>query len=135
MLVLIRNKYTNHRLLFSWFVTLQTPWEGGVYKLKMEFGDFYPNFPPKCTFDPPIFHPNVHHGGYVCLSILNVEQDWRPEMSIKEILMCIRQLLAEPNLASPANLDAALVLDTNPDIYNEIIRDQAQNMKQICIDL
>lgn len=48
-----------------------TPWEGGEYKLTMEFSDEYPNRPPKCKFDPVLFHPNVYPSGTVCLSILN----------------------------------------------------------------
>ena len=28
----------------------QTPWEGGLYKLRMIFKDDYPTSPPKCKF-------------------------------------------------------------------------------------
>jgi len=28
----------------------KTPWEGGVYKLKMYFPEEYPSKPPKCTY-------------------------------------------------------------------------------------
>ena len=41
----------------------QTAWEGGYYKLKMIFKDDYPTSPPKCKFDPPLFHPNVYPSG------------------------------------------------------------------------
>ena len=37
-----------------------TDWEGGVYKVIMEFPEEYPSKPPKCKFDPPLFHPNVY---------------------------------------------------------------------------
>ena len=40
-----------------------TIWEGGRFKLKMLFKDDYPTSPPKCRFDPPIFHPNVYPSG------------------------------------------------------------------------
>lgn len=42
---------------------LQTPWEGGSYKLRMIFKDDYPATPPKCKFEPPLFHPNVYPSG------------------------------------------------------------------------
>lgn len=29
----------------------QTPWEGGLFKLRMLFKDDYPSSPPKCEFD------------------------------------------------------------------------------------
>merc|ERR1739838_245214 len=41
-------------------------WEGGLYKLKVIFKDDYPSSPPKCKFDPPLFHPNVYPSQYAC---------------------------------------------------------------------
>uniref|UniRef100_A0A673MEA0 SUMO-conjugating enzyme UBC9-like n=1 Tax=Sinocyclocheilus rhinocerous TaxID=307959 RepID=A0A673MEA0_9TELE len=61
-----------------------TLWEGGLYKLRMLFKDDYPSSPPKCKFEPPIFHPNVYPSGTVCLSILEEEKDWRPAITIKQ---------------------------------------------------
>ncbi|CAF1530472.1 unnamed protein product, partial [Didymodactylos carnosus] len=34
-----------------------TAWEGGLFKLRMLFKDDYPSTPPKCKFEPPLFHP------------------------------------------------------------------------------
>lgn len=65
----------------------QTDWANGVYKLTMEFSDDYPIKPPKCVFTPKLFHPNVYPSGTVCLSILNEEKDWRPAITIKQILL------------------------------------------------
>lgn len=82
-----------------------TPWEEGHYKLRMLFkeGLFtfkvssgfcycmvysdYPTSPPKCKFEPPLFHPNVYPSGTVCLSLLDEEKDWRPAITIKQILL------------------------------------------------
>ncbi|VDN18227.1 unnamed protein product [Gongylonema pulchrum] len=47
-----------------------TAWEGGLFKLLMEFTDKYPNTPPACYFRPPIFHPNIDPTGIVCLPSL-----------------------------------------------------------------
>ena len=33
---------------------MQTPWEGGVYRLTMMFKDDYPTSPPKCEHALPI---------------------------------------------------------------------------------
>lgn len=63
----------------------QTPWEGGLYKLSITFKDDYPTSPPKCRFEPPLFHPNVYPSGTVCLSILDEEKDWRPAITIKQV--------------------------------------------------
>lgn len=88
------------------FVILQTPWEGGLYKLRMIFKDDYPSSPPKCKFEPPLFHPNVYPSGTVCLSLLDEEKDWRPAITIKQILLGIQDLLNEPNVKDPAQAEA-----------------------------
>lgn len=56
----------------------------------MTFKDDYPSTPPKCKFDPPLFHPNVYPSGTVCLSLLDEEKDWRPSITIKQILVGIQ---------------------------------------------
>ena len=83
-----------------------TPWEGGHYKLRMIFKDDYPSSPPKCKFEPPLFHPNVYPSGTVCLSLLDEEKDWRPAITIKQILLGIQDLLNEPNVKDPAQAEA-----------------------------
>jgi len=57
-------------------------------------------------FKPVLPHPNVYPSGTVCLSILNDEEDWKPNISIKTILLGIQKLLRdEPNINSPAQYD------------------------------
>lgn len=65
-------------------------WEGGEYSLTMEFSEEYPSKPPKCKFAPVLFHPNVYPSGTVCLSILNEDEDWKPSITIKQILLGIQ---------------------------------------------
>lgn len=65
-------------------------WEGGEYCLTMEFPEEYPSKPPKCKFTPVLFHPNVYPSGTVCLSILNEDEDWKPSITIKQILLGIQ---------------------------------------------
>lgn len=79
-----------------------TPWEGGQYCLLLNFTEDYPTKPPKCIFSPVLFHPNVYPSGTVCLSILNEEKDWRPNITIKQILLAIQELLDSPNVKDPA---------------------------------
>ncbi len=63
----------------------QSPWEGGLYKLIMEFPEDYPAAPPKCKFASALFHPNIYPSGTVCLSILNEEEDWRPTLRVRDV--------------------------------------------------
>lgn len=72
----------------------------------MIFKKDYPNTPPKCKFEPPLFHPNVYPSGTVCLSLLDEDKDWRPSITIKQILLGIQELLNEPNAKDPAQAEA-----------------------------
>ena len=67
------------------------------------------HFLPPCAsgkFEPPLFHPNVYPSGTVCLSILEEDKDWRPAITIKQILLGIQELLNEPNIQDPAQAEA-----------------------------
>lgn len=83
-----------------------TPWEEGTYSLTMDFSHDYPvryifyyHRPPKCMFKPVLPHPNIYPSGTVCLSILNDEEDWKPHITVKQILQGIQKLLKdEPNI-------------------------------------
>ncbi|KAJ3040502.1 E2 SUMO-conjugating protein ubc9 [Rhizophlyctis rosea] len=103
-----------------------TAWEKGVYKLTITFPDDYPQKPPKCQFTPPLFHPNVYPSGTVCLSILNEEQDWKPAITVKQILLGIQDLLTDPNPDSPAQSEAYILFKKDKAAYEQRVRKQAE---------
>jgi ubiquitin-protein ligase len=41
-------------------------------------------------FSPPIFHPNIYPSGTVCLSLLDADKDWKPAITIKQVLLGIQ---------------------------------------------
>ena len=43
-----------------------TDWEGGVYKILIDFPEEYPSNPPVFRFTPPLFHPNIFTSGKEC---------------------------------------------------------------------
>jgi ubiquitin-conjugating enzyme E2 I len=98
-----------------------TDWEGGLYKVVLEFSEEYPSKPPKCKFVPPLFHPNVYPSGAICLSILNEDEDWRPAITVKQMLLGIQDLLDTPNPNSPAQNEA----------YNLFVRDKPGYKRRI----
>lgn len=106
-----------------------TPWEGGEYTLTMEFTDDYPSKPPKCKFDPVLYHPNIFPSGTVCLSILNEDEDWKPSITIKQILLGIQDLLNNPNPKSPAQEQPYILYTTNPEAYLRKVREQAAKFR------
>ena len=103
-----------------------TNWAGGVFKLMVLFNEDYPSSPPKCKFDPVIFHPNVYPSGTVCLSILDENKDWRPAITLKQVLMGIQDLLDSPNNNDPAQSEPSTLLRTNPEAYQRRIVEQTK---------
>ncbi|MES1908628.1 MAG: SUMO-conjugating enzyme UBC9-B [Cercozoa sp. M6MM] len=103
-----------------------SPWEGGMYKLRMIFPPTYPNKPPKCQFTPVIFHPNVYTSGTVCLSILSEDKDWKPSITIPQVLRGIYELLAEPNPADPAQREPYELYESDRTAYNRRVQQEAR---------
>eukprot|EP01060_Flectonema_neradi_P003433 TRINITY_DN121_c5_g1_i1.p2 TRINITY_DN121_c5_g1~~TRINITY_DN121_c5_g1_i1.p2 ORF type:complete len:194 (+),score=57.94 TRINITY_DN121_c5_g1_i1:36-584(+) len=97
-----------------------TSWEGGSFKLKMEFGSEYPNKPPKVTFLTKMFHPNIYNDGSICLDIL--QSQWSPIYDVWAILTAIQSLLTDPNPNSPANGEAARLYRDSRKEYDTRVR-------------
>ena len=103
----------------------ETPWEGGIYRGKIIFGEDFPSTPPKIQFVPPLFHPNVWPSGTVCLSLLDEEEDWRPAISVKLLLLGIQDLLNDPNIKDPVQAEAYMVYCQSRAKYERRVRAQA----------
>jgi ubiquitin-conjugating enzyme E2 I len=76
-------------------------------------------------FPVGFFHPNVYPSGTVCLSILNEEEGWRPSITVRAILLGVRDLLDSPNEASPAQSDAYVLYTQQRTEYRRRVREQA----------
>lgn len=76
-------------------------------------------------------HPNIYPSGTVCLSILNEEEDWKPSITIKQILLGIQKLLKdEPNINSPAQQEPLTLYRHNKEEYNKTVKKFAQAQKK-----
>lgn len=93
--------------MFKWEGTIDgpvdTPYEGGKFKLRITFPQDYPMNPPNIIFTTKIFHPNISET-YVCLDIL--QNKWSPVLSIEKVLLSLSSLLMDPNPNSPLVADA-----------------------------
>uniref|UniRef100_A0A1I8BLG7 SUMO-conjugating enzyme UBC9 n=1 Tax=Meloidogyne hapla TaxID=6305 RepID=A0A1I8BLG7_MELHA len=128
--------------LYNWECAIPGPkttiWEGGLFKLRMIFKDDFPSTPPKCRFEPPLFHPNVYPSGTVCLSLLDENKDWsidscspvRPSISVKQLLVGIQELLVSPNPEDPAQAEAYQIFVQNRQEYERRVRKQAQQFAE-----
>eukprot|EP01095_Lingulamoeba_sp_RSL-Kostka_P012516 TRINITY_DN4984_c0_g1_i1.p1 TRINITY_DN4984_c0_g1~~TRINITY_DN4984_c0_g1_i1.p1 ORF type:complete len:176 (+),score=60.55 TRINITY_DN4984_c0_g1_i1:50-529(+) len=107
-----------------------TDWEGGLYPVVCYFSEEYPSKPPKCCFPSGFFHPNVYPSGTICLSILNEDEDWKPAITLKQILLGVQDLLDTPNPDSPAQREAYQSFVTNKSFYSEKILEQARKYNE-----
>lgn len=85
-----------------------TPYEGGVFRMKLVLPADFPNTPPKGYFLTKIFHPNVAKSGDICVNTL--KKDWRPELGIAHVLTVVKCLLIHPNPESALNEEAGKLL-------------------------
>jgi ubiquitin-conjugating enzyme E2 R len=95
----------------------------------MTFSDKYPYTPPTFKFNRPIFHPNIYPDGKVCISILHnpgedeqsgeqANERWSPIQGVETVLRSILLLLDDPEISSPANVDAGVLYRDNREQYN-----------------
>eukprot|EP00761_Pharyngomonas_kirbyi_P009789 gb/GECH01009807.1/.p1 GENE.gb/GECH01009807.1/~~gb/GECH01009807.1/.p1 ORF type:complete len:153 (+),score=30.40 gb/GECH01009807.1/:1-459(+) len=97
-----------------------TIWEGGTFRLTVEFSEEYPNKPPTVKFVTRMFHPNIYTDGNICLDIL--QKHWSPMYDIVAILTSIQSLLTDPNPDSPANSEAARLFTRDETEYEKRVR-------------
>ncbi|KPA85659.1 ubiquitin-conjugating enzyme-like protein [Leptomonas pyrrhocoris] len=110
---------------FHWHAVISgpcdTPWEGGLFKLDMLFGEDYPFSPPMVRFlTKDVFHPNVYVDGKICMDTM--KSSWQASLNVEALLISIQSLLCDPNPNSAANGAAARLLTENRSAYDEKIR-------------
>eukprot|EP00918_Siedleckia_nematoides_P040651 GHVU01088221.1.p2 GENE.GHVU01088221.1~~GHVU01088221.1.p2 ORF type:complete len:166 (+),score=39.13 GHVU01088221.1:847-1344(+) len=111
-----------------------TVYQDGYFSATMTFPEAFPNEPPVMRFETPMFHPNIYPDGTVCISILHppgedqfneqetADERWRPIIGVEAILTSVILLLSDPNLSSPANVDAARMMKDDPEEYKKKVK-------------
>ncbi|KAK2807595.1 hypothetical protein FQN51_000028 [Onygenales sp. PD_10] len=136
----------NNDDIFNWNIALivlnpESLFYGGYFKATMTFPPNYPFSPPGFKFNTPIFHPNIYVDGRLCISILHspgedemsgesAAERWSPAQRVESVLISILSLLDDPEVSSPANVDAGIVLRRDPEKYKRIVAGDVEKSKE-----
>ena len=101
---------TDNPDITHWQITLIPPvgtdYEGGFYKIEAKFLEDYPDSAPQLKFVTKIFHCNVDESsGHICVN--SIKDDWKPSLTMEDVLNHIMILLYKQNPDSPMNGYAA----------------------------
>ena len=111
--------------IFHWRATIigpeDTPYQGGVFHLDINFPVQYPFVPPKVRFTTKIYHPNISSAGSICIDILK-KNKWSPSLKIEKVLLSICSLLSDANPDDPLEPEIARIYKSNNKKYLEIAR-------------
>eukprot|EP01017_Pseudomicrothorax_dubius_P007411 TRINITY_DN122_c0_g2_i7.p1 TRINITY_DN122_c0_g2~~TRINITY_DN122_c0_g2_i7.p1 ORF type:complete len:220 (+),score=43.11 TRINITY_DN122_c0_g2_i7:206-865(+) len=95
---------------------VDTPYYGGVFRIKLVLPPDFPRSPPKGYFLTKIFHPNISEKGEICVNTL--KREWDPSnWSLHNILEVIKCLLIIPFPESALNEEAGKLFMENYEEY------------------
>jgi len=108
--------------LFNWNATIigptNSPYQGGIFKLSIQFPCDYPFKPPKLVFKTKIYHPNINSdNGSICLDILSTK--WSPALTLQKLLLSLTSLLDDPNPDDPLVGHIARLYKTDREKFNQ----------------
>ena len=98
-----------------------SPYQGGVFFLSIQFPTDYPFKPPKCVFTTRIYHPNINSNGSICLDIL--QKQWSPALTVAKVLLSICSMFDEPNPDDPLVPEVARLYKMDRKKYNTQARE------------
>lgn len=119
----------NENDLKNWTILMQgpeqTPYEGGVFKLKFAFPDNYPFKAPEVKFLTTIYHPNIKTDtGEICQDVF--ASSWAPTLKVSDILEKLVSMLRQPSTSTPLEPEICNEYISNVNTFNQKAREFTQ---------
>ena len=104
---------------------VDTPFEGGIFRVEITFPDDYPFKPPSVKMLTKIYHPNISTGGDVCITITKKDY-WNPALTIGKVLVSICSMLTDPDPTDTFHSAMGNEYMNNREQYNRTAREWTQ---------
>eukprot|EP00471_Norrisiella_sphaerica_P012857 CAMPEP_0184502956 /NCGR_PEP_ID=MMETSP0113_2-20130426/51588_1 /TAXON_ID=91329 /ORGANISM="Norrisiella sphaerica, Strain BC52" /LENGTH=150 /DNA_ID=CAMNT_0026892331 /DNA_START=56 /DNA_END=508 /DNA_ORIENTATION=+ len=109
--------------VFKWEVMIfgppDSPYDGGMFFVKMEFPDTYPEHPPKkVAMQTKIYHPNIDFKGEICFQ--GLKDNWNNKMNVKTVIDYLLKLIKNPDYHEAINSEVAEVMQKDMDKYKKL---------------
>lgn len=113
-------------VMSTWLVLMQgpkdTPYEGGVFKLKFTFPDNYPFKAPDVKFVTTIYHPNIKRDtGEICQDVF--ASTWAPTQKVADILLKLVSMLKQPQTSTPLEPEICNEYTSNISQFNKTAKE------------
>ncbi|CAG2104024.1 unnamed protein product [Medioppia subpectinata] len=109
---------------FQWTGSIEgppgTPYEGGLFNVRITFPQSYPLKPFTVTLTTRIFHPNISELGAICDH--KWCNKWSASVTVKEVLWSVWQLMIQPDEANPVDTNIGSLYTKNRKNFNETAR-------------
>ena len=119
--------------IFHWKFSLtsprDTPYEGGMFVLTVDFPEDYPHRRPEVRFTNKIYHLNVSpSNGHVNIIILN---NWKPKTTMIDIILDIYALFYNQNPFCPYSFQMAIEYQKNRKEFDRKAKEWTQKYASI----
>jgi ubiquitin-protein ligase len=95
-----------------------SPYAAGSFRVRVTIPVEYPRAPPGIEFLTKLWHPNIDwDSGKPCIDLL--KEAWKPTMTLRDLLLLLRGLLADPNPTDSVNAEAARELLEDRDVFDK----------------